>query len=402
VMIYQEDVIRVAHEIAGMSLGEADMLRRAMSGKMRSREAMEKMHSRFLKGAAARGVEPEVAREIWRQIESFAGYAFCKAHSASYARVSFQVAYLKAHYPAEFMAAVLSNGGGFYGPSAYIEEARRMGLEILPPDINRSSLDYHGAGRRIRVGLSTIAGISRRCLERIVASRETGGFFTSLADFCTRLKPDYAGARTMIRCGAFDSFELTRPELLWRLEFLFERSAHRGVGEEAESGAAAMFPDIDLSAIRRVIPRLAEYSFPCRLRLEKEILGFTVSAHPLALFVRSGDGGSLVPARELPAHQGRRVRIIGRVIARKRIRTSKNQSMMFLSLDDPGGTFEVVIFPDCYRKYSPVAIGPGPFLVTGRLMQEHGVLTIVADKLEQVRCEEALPGEGTAVACAQG
>jgi len=401
VMIYQEDVIRVAHEIAGMSLGEADMLRRAMSGKMRSRRAMEKMHSRFLEGAAARGVEPEVAGEIWRQIESFAGYAFCKAHSASYARVSFQVAWLKAHYPAEFMAAVLSNGGGFYGPSAYIEEARRMGLEILPPDINRSSLDYQGAGRWIRVGLSCIAGISRSSLERIVHSRETEGFFTSLRDFCARVKPDYTEAQTLIRCGAFDSFELTRPELLWRLEFLCKR-AHKQTMKEYPGREAAMFPDLDLSAARRVIPRLAEYSFPCRLRLENEILGFTVSAHPLALLGRLDGDRSLVRARELPAHRGRSVRIIGRAISRKRIRTSKNQSMMFLSLDDPGATFEVVIFPDCYRRYGAVAIGPGPFLVTGRVVREYGVATIVADKLERVGQRSFFPDQGKAAACAQG
>ncbi|MBN2288771.1 MAG: DNA polymerase III subunit alpha, partial [Candidatus Glassbacteria bacterium] len=388
VMIYQEDVIRVAHRIAGMSLGEADMLRRAMSGKMRSHEAMTRMHRRFLGGAAARGVENGVAREIWRQIESFAGYAFCKAHSASYARVSFQVAFLKAHYPAEFMAAVISNGGGFYGPSAYVEEARRMGLAILPPDINRSGRDYEGHGRQVRVGLDSIAGITRRTLERTVEARDAAGFFTSLRDFCRRVGPAYSEARTLVRCGAFDSFELTRPELLWRLEFLYSQTHGREMEQGPGREDSPLFPDLDLGTVRRVVPRLAEYSFPCRLRLENEILGFTVSAHPLALLGRTsaGNGGGCpqVAARELGAHRGRRVRIVGRPIARKRIRTSKNQSMMFLSLDDTGGTFEVVVFPDCYGKYGAVAVGPGPFLVTGRVAEEHGVTTVVADKIETV------------------
>ncbi|MEA2062504.1 MAG: DNA polymerase III subunit alpha, partial [Gemmatimonadota bacterium] len=395
VMIYQEDVVRVAHEIAGMSLGEADMLRRAMSGKMRSRKAMELMRRRFLEGAAGRGVSREAAAEIWRQIQSFAGYAFCKAHSASYARVSFQVAWLKAHYPAEFMAAVLANGGGFYGPSAYIEEARRMGLAILPPDINRSGLGCKGAGRRVRMGLAGISNISRRCLERIVETRRAGGFFTSLRDFCARVRPALAEVQTLIRCGAFDCFELTRPELLWRLEFLFARRAGQNPGEKnggdsAGGGSASLFPGLDPSAaaaMEQVVPRLPEYSFRTRLGLEHEILGFTVSAHPLAIAGTrrpgTGNGGPpLVAARELQARRGQRVRIIGRPIARKRIRTSKNQSMMFLSLDDPGGTFEVVIFPGCYRRYAIVAIRPGPLLVTGKVVSEYGVFTIVADRLE--------------------
>ena len=160
VMVYQEDVIRVAHEIAGMSLGEADLLRRAMSGKGRSKEAMEKLKRRFITMAAGRGMKRATASEIWRQIESFAGYSFCKAHSAAYARVSYQAAYLKAHYPAEMLAAVLANHGGFYGPSAYIEEARRLGIGILPPDINRSALEYDGGGRRIQIGLDVIANVT--------------------------------------------------------------------------------------------------------------------------------------------------------------------------------------------------------------------------------------------------
>jgi len=148
VMIYQEDVLRVAHVLAGMSLGEADLLRRSMSGKLRSHDAMAKVRGSFLAGCAANGVAPEVGADVWRQIESFAGYAFCKAHSASYALLSFQVAYLKAHHPAEFMAAVISNGGGFYGTAAYVSEARRLGLRILLPDVNRSGRDWTAAAAR--------------------------------------------------------------------------------------------------------------------------------------------------------------------------------------------------------------------------------------------------------------
>ena len=139
VMVYQEDVIKVAHEIGGLTLAEADLLRRAMSGKMRSRDAMEKLTERFFESCRKKGIDEKVAREIWRQIESFAGYSFCKGHSASFAVLSFQMTYLKAHHPAEFMASVLANGGGFYQPAAYVSEARRMGLRVLPPSVNPST-----------------------------------------------------------------------------------------------------------------------------------------------------------------------------------------------------------------------------------------------------------------------
>ena len=390
VMVYQEDVIRVAHAIAGMSLGEADLLRRAMSGKMRSRQAMARLEERFVSAAVTRGTSRRVAGEIWRQIRSFAGYAFCKAHSASYARVSFQVAWLKAHYPAEFMAAVLANGGGFYGPSAYIEEARRIGLTVLPPDINRNGIEYQGERRTLRVGLGVVAGLTRRTMEAILCARSKGGFFTSLADFCSRVDASYLEMQNLIRCGAFDSFELTRPELLWRLEFLFD-SGHR---KDSESSADrdSLFPSgCDLSPARHVVPRLPEYTRIERLRTERELFGFTVSEHPLALYEAAlAATPGLVSARDIPSHKGRRVRIVGRPISHKRIATKKSGAMMFLSLDDFTGLFEVVIFPDCYRRYGALALGEGPFIITGRVAGEYGVFTVICEKIELLRDQRTL------------
>jgi len=393
VMVYQEDVIRVAHAIAGMSLGEADLLRRAMSGKLRSREAMARLEQRFVSAAVTRGVGREVAGEIWRQIRSFAGYAFCKAHSASYARISFQVAWLKAHYPAEFMAAVLANGGGFYGPSAYIEEARRMGLNIFPPDINRSGIEYRGKGRTIRVGLGVVAGISRKTTEAILRARTQEGFFTSLADFCSQVDASYAEMQNLIRCGAFDSFELTRPELLWRLEFLF-KSGHRRVCDKG-ADRGSLFPSAhDPGPARHVVPRLPEYPRTERLRIERELFGFTVSEHPLALYQADlAATPGLVSAGDIPSRQGRRVRIAGRPISRKRIDTGKRGGMMFLSLDDLTGPFEVVIFPECYRRCGALALGEGPFIITGRVAGEYGVFTVICEKIELLPHRAALPAQ---------
>jgi len=156
VMIYQEDVIKVAHHIAGLTLEEADLLRRAMSGKMRSKKAMEQLEKKFFYSCELKKFSPEIAEELWRQIESFAGYAFCKAHSASFALLSFQVAFLKVHYPAEFMASVLSNRGGYYSPAVYIQEAKRLGLKIKLPSINYSEYEYFGKGQEIQLGFMAI------------------------------------------------------------------------------------------------------------------------------------------------------------------------------------------------------------------------------------------------------
>jgi len=217
VMIYQEDVLRVAHALAGMSLGQADTLRRSMSGKLRSPEAMAQVRAGFIAGCRAGGIEGDTAAEIWRQIESFAGYAFCKAHSASYALLSLQVAYLKTHHPAEFMAAVISNQGGFYSTAAYISESRRMGLRILLPSVNHSDRDYVGRGREIRMGLMAFGGLAEATIEGLLAARREGGPFTNLSDLLSRSGCGHAELELLVRGGACDGFELTRPELLWRL-----------------------------------------------------------------------------------------------------------------------------------------------------------------------------------------
>ena len=239
VMIYQEDVLRVAHALAGMSLGQADTLRRSMSGKLRSPEAMAQVRDGFIAGCRAGGVGPEIAAETWRQIESFAGYAFCKAHSASYALLSLQVAYLKAHHPAEFMAAVISNQGGFYATAAYISESRRLGLRILLPDVNHSERDYAGRGREIRMGLMAFPGLAESAIEGLLAARRVGGPFTNLSDLLSRSGLGRTELELLVRGGACDSFELTRPELLWRLACRF-RAGENPARAGADAGGGSV------------------------------------------------------------------------------------------------------------------------------------------------------------------
>ncbi len=374
VMIYQEDVLQVAHVLAGMSLAEADSLRRSMSGKMRSAEAMARVRDGFLSGCASREISPAVAGEVWRQIESFAGYAFCKAHSASYALLSFQVAWLKAHYPAQFMAAVLSNGGGFYRRSAYLSEARRLGLRLLLPDVNRSETSFTGRGRELRLGLDSISPLSAAGIESLLENRRREGSFTSLSELLARTELRRKEVEILIRCGACDGFELTRPEMLWRL----------ACRRTPPSRRPDLFPNA--GHLDSLVPRLPEYSLRERCRLEEEIFGFSVTRHPIELLSPDLHRG-VVPAREMAKKIGRPVRMLGQAIAWKRVPVRKGAGrewMKFLSLEDLTGTFEATLFPRCYRRYAEKTLTAGPYLLSGRIEEEHGVCSLNVDGLKVV------------------
>jgi DNA-directed DNA polymerase III PolC len=408
VMVYQEDVIRVAHFLGGMSLGEADLFRRAMSGKMRSREAMQLTQEGFFASCRRQGLDDGTIAELYRQIASFAGYSFCKAHSASFALLSFQVAWLKAHYPAEFMAAVISNGGGFYGPWAYISEAQRLGLRVLPPDVNLSEPDYTGQKDWIRIGLRAIKGLTSEGLESLVAAREAGGHFKSLGDLMARTKLGAEEIQRLIQCGAADCFGLIRPQLMWHLRLYFQQARRAG---------RSLFPQAEAQA---TIPLATDYTPQEKLMAELEAFDFTLSHHPLEFYQEMAAKEGAIHATRLREHVGKRVRMLGWKIASKRtvVRrtdrlpvagglqseaasqrsvqghhspTAPSSSaatpsfMMFLSMEDLHGTFEVVMFPDCYRQYAHCVAGYGPFLVEGRVDEEFGVPSLTARSVRNLR-----------------
>src|SRR6185437_13364595 len=218
IMVYQEDVMKVAVALSGFSVEDGDQLRKVLSKKHKARQLRDYCQQ-FYEGAAARRCARAVIDQIWAMMISFAGYSFCKPHSASYAQVSFKSAYLRAHYPAEFIAAVVSNQGGYYSAFAYLSEGKRMGLTILPPDINASLWTYTGSGQTVRVGFMQIKGLQEELVKRLIAEREEHGPYRSLPDFVTRVKPDVAQAKLLIKAGCLDCVagELTRPALLWRL-----------------------------------------------------------------------------------------------------------------------------------------------------------------------------------------
>jgi len=392
VMIYQEDVIKVAHSIAGLSLGQADLLRRAMSGKGRSREAMQKLEQEFIERTRQRGIADDIAREIWRQIASFAGYAFCKAHSASFAQISFQSCYMKTHYPAEFMAAVLSNQGGFYHTAAYIEEARRMGLQIMLPDINKSNREYFGVGRTVRVGLMQVRELGETSINAILRERRKG-LFVSLEDFCRRVPCEVEEVRNLIKAGAFDCFELPRTELLWRLEVIEarRRQSPRTNGKAAahspRTDAIPLFESYAASAPQLIVPRMPALSRKEKLKMERQALDLLASVHPLEMFEHKLAGLHLVPAHQLADYKGQTVNLVGWLVTTRRVKTRKDEYMRFVTMEDTSGIYEVVLFPKAYQRNGHLLTSRGPYLVRGIVDEDSGHHVINGQSLKPLLSE---------------
>jgi len=374
VMIYQEDVIKVAHHIAGLSLEEADLLRRAMSGKLRSKTAMEKIEGRFFESCEFRGLKPYVARELWRQIKSFAGYSFCKAHSASFALLSFQVAYLKAHHPAEFMSSVLSNGGGYYSAAVYIQEARRLGLKILLPCVNKSSYEYTGSGGELRIGLQDIKNLKKSTADALIEEREENGAYTSLKDFIVRTHAGFEDTAHLIKCGAMDSFGLGRPDLLRQLDVYMK---HRRILDTLQE---SLFADEEIELEKKVITG-ADLSVEEKCLAEMEAFDYMVTRHPLHFYEGWTNDPTITPAIDIPKMHGKTVKMIGWFMTAKRIKTKDGKAMKFLSLEDLTDTFEAVLFPETYAKYAEKTMSFGPYLVEGKVDALNGNNLIVS-KLE--------------------
>lgn len=361
VMIYQEDVIRVSCALAGFSLGEADLLRRAMSGKTRGDEVMAATRDRFLAGAAAKGVSPTIAEEVWRQIESFSGYAFCKAHSASYAVLSLQLLWMKCHHPARFMAAVLDNRGGFYGPQAYISEAKRIGCEVVGPDIDDAGWNCEVKGRRIMLGFSFLTGFSRQTADRLLAARALLPF-SDLTDFILRVRPDDGEWEHLLDSGCLRRFG---PPAACRW--------HRALTK-----ACSLFsPPTDLAPpCARALPTPLEIAHH-----ELKSMGVVVTGHPLDLFDLPPE---TISSGNLLQFAGKRVLIAGILIAAKSVITKKGQRMKFLSLEDRQGTIEVTCFPAAWKRVGHLlGEGGGAFIVEGRLDAEFGTANLIASTMRR-------------------
>jgi DNA polymerase III alpha subunit len=376
VMIYQEDVIKVAHHVAGLSLEEADFLRRAMSGKLRSKTAMQRIQERFFESCDIRGLKKYAANELWRQISSFAGYAFCKAHSASFALLSYQVAYLKVHHPAEFMSSVLSNGGGYYSAAVYIQEIRRLGLAILLPCINKSIYEYTGSGNTVRIGLLAIKNLRRSSAEVVVEERKANGEYKSLKDFLVRTHAGFEDTVHLIKCGAMDCFGVGRPDMLRQLDIYVKY--RRILDRQNES----LFADEELELEHKVISGI-NYTLEEKCLAEMKAFDYMVSRHPLQFYEGWINNSTVTKAIDIPKMHGKHVKMIGWFMTAKRIKTKSGKIMKFLSLEDLTDTFEAVLFPETYAKYAEKTMSFGPYLVEGKVDAVNGN-NLIVDKLEVI------------------
>ncbi|MBX3308791.1 MAG: DNA polymerase III subunit alpha, partial [Nitrospira sp.] len=346
---------------------DGDQLRKVLSKKHKARQLRD-YQRQFYQGAMARGVECRVIDAIWAMIMSFAGYSFCKPHSASYAQVSFKSAYLREHYPAQFIAAVVSNQGGYYSAFAYLSEGRRMGLTILPPDINASVWVYTGSGTIVRVGLMQIKGIQEDLVNQIIVERETNGPYRSLSDFLSRVKLDYAQAKLLVKAGCLDSVsgELTRPALLWRV-----------------FAAQATKPPSS-------IPIPTEYSAQKKLHHELTLFGFPLHCHPLELFKEALAGTSRILAKDLGRYVGKEVTLIGWLLTEKIVSTKKGEPMEFMTLEDQTGMFDATVFPNIYRQYCHLLTTNQAYVVAG-LVEEHFSTVTVTVKTIQLLTTGGIP-----------
>ena len=401
-LIYQEQVIQVVTAIAGMTLSEADGLRKCMS-KKRNWQHMETYRERFLSGARQHGVPEATALAIFTQIESFAGYAFCKAHSASFALESFASAYWKAHYPAEFMAAVLTNQGGYYTPMEYAEEARRCGVRLLPPCVNTGRKEYWGQRREIRTGLMQVKGLAEASIDAILAARRAGGPFTDLGDFLRRVRMSHAEARALVRCGAMDWFERTRPRLLWELELRARAASPAGAATRAgasppEARWLAEPADPErLAALVAQIPPLPEWNAEARRRAELETLELSLDAHPFALFPALLEWARarrpIVQSTELRRHADREVYLLGWKVTSKHTTTVHDETMCFVTFSDEHGRFEASFFPEVYERCATELVrGFGPYLIKGKVEVQFGVAELVATHVLLLRRTQVAGG----------
>jgi DNA polymerase III alpha subunit len=322
---------------------------------------------------------------------SFDGYSFCKAHSASYALVSYRLAWMKARRPAYFIASVINNGGGFYGIQTYVDEARRLGCSVLPPLVNESGLRYalereaaragpsadtRASEPRLRAGLLQVKGLSAEGARRIVEARERGGAFRSALDFLSRVTSPYDEYRALARSGCLDGLPLTRPdgEPASRPALLWAYHHWRG---GAAAPAGELFPSIC------VPPCIRDYTAGRKLADEAEFLGMIASTHPPRLFSLRADtmvaklgwpgrlrSGSLARA------VGRRVSMLGLAVAGKEVVTTEGKPMCFRSLSDEDGVYECVLFPQAYKRLMPILEGNGAFLVLGVAREEYGALAL--------------------------
>ncbi|WP_293880665.1 DNA polymerase III subunit alpha [Sphingobacterium sp. UBA1498] len=367
VMVYQEDVMKIANAYGGLDMADADVLRRMMSGKYRSKDHLIEIEDKFFSNCKAKGYDEKISREIWRQMESFAGYSFNKAHSASFAVESYQSLFLKTYYPLEFMVAVLNNYGGFYSRKVYVNEARISGGNICLPCANQSVFNTSIQGKDIYLGFDCLLNLEGKLANRIIEEREANGKYTSLENFVKRTQTGIEQVVILIRVGALRFTGTGKKQLLWAAHLMM--SKHKPV-----AAGIALF---ETESRKPILPPLEEDILEDYYD-EMELIGFCVTG---TLFdLAKSDYRGDMPARELYLHEGKIIRIVGDFVCEKFVKTKRGDLMKFGTfLDAEGRFFDTVHFPQTLVKYP--LLGAGIYLIEGKVVVEYGCPSI-----EVIRC----------------
>lgn len=391
VILYQEQVMQIAVALAGFTMGEADILRKAMGKK--KKELIDRQKQPFVEGAARRGIPRDKAEAIFDLMAQFGGYGFNKSHSAAYALVAYQTAYLKAHYPVEYMCALMTTEAGDTEKIIrYINACRRMGIPIRPPDVNESRLGFHPAGRAIRFGLSAIKGIGEAAVDAILVARAEGPF-QSVEDFLARVdlrRVNRRAVESLVKAGAFDSLDPNREEILARLPALMETAQEEA--RQREAGQFALFGGTKPASARRAeraAAGLTAGSRSERLAHEREALGFYITGHPLDSYAAEAEiFANTTSARIGSLRPGSEARMGGIVAAVKARTTRRGEKMAFVTLEDLEGLVEVVVFSKVYKTCRDAIESGEPVFLVGRVEageegghEEKGRPRIIADRI---------------------
>jgi error-prone DNA polymerase len=361
VVLFQEQVIEIATEIAGFTPGESDQLRRAMTHN-RSWEEMERIGERFIAQAQTRGVEARIAQEIFSYIQAYAGYGFCEAHAAAFADTAYKTAYLKRHYPAEFYAALLSNQPmGYYPPNTLLWEARRRGITVRGPDVNCSAAKYTVEDGALRVGLAQVRGLGPSVLERILPAREAGGPFVSLLDFCRRTRVDRDVVRDLILVGALDSLSENRRQLLWDLAAL-------GDPTRLDAQLPLSFAPSSEKGGSGERDRVTDFTPEEKWWQELDRLGLALSRHPMEVAREQLRGRGVLTCTEArAARTGATVQVAGLILRPHRPPTRSGRTVVFFTLEDETELLEVTVFESVYQRYGKTIFTQPMLLLTGRV-----------------------------------
>lgn len=382
VALYQEQVMQIVRAVAGFTLGHADVLRRAMGKK--DAALMTEQRNAFVHGARTKGIDEKTADLLFQKIEQFAGYGFNKSHSMAYAFVAYQTAYLKANYPVEFMAALLtSEAGDLDKVGVYVEECRQMEIEVLPPDVNNSFTGFTVEGDGIRFGMGAVKNVGEGPTEAIVAERDARGPFTDIFDFCRRLDSRYVNRRlieSLNKAGAFTSTGWNRRQV----EAVIDTAMQEGqiVQRERESGQTSLFDLMGTEAAADTLPQkpeLTEWPENEILAFEKEMLGLYVSSHPLARYAHLIERYSTVAVADIPKlREGQEVVVGGLVVGVKYHLTSRGQKMAFMTLDTIEGPCEITVFSDLFEQRAGLIVQDLVVMVPARVSFRNNTPGLIA------------------------